>query len=235
MFRNAFFSSTALAVSLVLSASAYAADPVVTDPVPFAQPDADRFCGPYAGIQAGYTWGDTEWSGLDTTYIGSGNSYLDAGKHDGISGGLYAGCNFTHNSWLAGVEADVNLLGAGYDNSWYSTVRIRGGKTFGDTLVYATGGLAFGQVDLISQANDQIKNGLSMGMYYLDKPVAVGWAAGLGVEHWFGEKVSWKTEYLYMDLGEVTSYGIQAGQTRIENLSADYKSHTVRTGIAIHF
>jgi outer membrane immunogenic protein len=231
MLNNALLTSSALAVSLVLSASAFAADPVVAiDPVPtpVAQADSDRFCGPYAGVQAGYAWGDFDASGM--MYFT--DDYLDSGKNDGVSGGLYAGCNFRMGSWLAGVEADVNLLGAGYGNSnWYGTVRLRGGTTFGDTLVYATGGLAMGQLDLIS-GNPYLAPMLNYNPYaVIDTPVAFGYAIGAGVEHWFSDKMSWKTEYLYMDLGEVTSFSMSG----MEQLATDYKAHTIRTGIAIHF
>jgi len=231
MLNNAILSSSALAVSLVLSASAFAADPVVAiDPVPApaVQPDSDRFCGPYAGVQAGYAWGDAEFGGQMGPMI---DYYLDDGKNDGLSGGLYAGCNFRMGSWLAGVEADANLLGAGYDNNWYATLRVRGGAAVGDTLFYATGGLALGQIDMVS-GNPMLAPMLDNNPYAsVDTPVAVGYAVGAGVEHWFGDKVSWKTEYLYTDLGEVTSFSMSG----MEYVTSDYKAHMVRTGIAIHF
>src|SRR5690606_26859677 len=105
------------------------------------------------------------------------------------------------------------------------TLRLRVGPTNGTTLLYATGGVAFGQIDM-STPSGWIGGGLDV-----DVPVAFGWTVGAGIEHWFSDRVSWKTEYLYLDLGEVGTVSVSG----TEALSSEWEAHTVRTGLAVHF
>lgn len=159
---------------------------------------------------------------------------LEQGKNDGFQGGLYAGCNFRSGSFLLGFEGDINLMDVGYGDNWYATLRLRAGHSFGNTLIYGTGGLAVGQVDMISGNPIATELMAMSSSYYVDKPVATGWAAGAGVEHWFNDRISWKAEYLYVDLGEVTRFGMNAGY-EMDMLRVDWKAHTVRTGVALHW
>lgn len=231
MLKKASIASSVLALSLALSSHALAADlngpsyagsmkDDFTAPEQF-EPASDRFCDFYTGVQAGYVWDTTKYSGLQTGY----DQYLEQGKNDGVLGGLYAGCNFRRDAFLWGVEGDVNLVGVGYGDSWYSTLRGRAGATLGDTLLYATGGLAFGKVDMFS-GHHMLQHSLNV-----DTPTAVGWTLGGGIEHWFSKKVSWKVEYLYMDLGKVSTLkGFLP-----DDIDADWRAHTVRTGVAVHW
>lgn len=229
---------TALAV---FSFPAFAADPIVDNgvyaPVPVVQAESKGFCDAYAGVQAGYVWGEAEYSGpIAQMYENNPYQYFSSGKNDGATGGLYAGCNFNQpGPFVWGVEGDVNLMGksGGGHQDWYGTLRLRAGSNIGQTLIYATGGLAFGQIDAINNGDATLKMMIDNGMYSIDTPLTAGWTVGGGVEHWFSDKVSWKTEYLYVDLGKVTTMANTYNGSN--DLEAKWNAHTVRTGIAIHF
>jgi outer membrane immunogenic protein len=56
------------------------------------------------------------------------------------------------------------------------------------------------------------------------------WTAGVGAEYAFAPNMSWKTEYLYVDLG---GFDCTACGAPVPNV--DFKSHIVRTGVNVRF
>ncbi len=84
-----------LATCALLAGPASAADPV--DPVIFADPVAGHdWSGPYAGLHAGWGWGNSDWlftnSGLPTSP-----------NIDGFVGGGHLGWNWQNGVWVFGV------------------------------------------------------------------------------------------------------------------------------------
>ena len=78
--------------------------------------------------------------------------------------------------------------------SWFATARGRVGYAFDRFMPYITGGAAFGDVEakvnpLALSASD----------------IRVGWTAGAGLEYAFLGNWTAKIEYLYMDLGTLSS------------------------------
>ena len=76
-------------------------------------------------------------------------------------------------------------------------MRGRVGYSFDNILLYATGGLALGQVEYVFELNWPDINGFARGE---SSKLAVGYTGGAGVEIAFGQW-SLKTEYLFYDLG----------------------------------
>ena len=146
----------------------------------------------------------------------------------GFTGGGQAGYNFRTGNIVLGVEGDVTYTDIDFTGHFdrifvfpcctdvvastvhqslnsLSTVRGRLGYAFDNVLLYATGGLAVGQVEyefkyhfpdfgapgVTGTANDR-KSGLELG-----------YTAGAGVEVGFGTW-SLKTEYLFYNLGDET-------------------------------
>jgi len=155
-----------------------------------------------------------------------GNAY--EANSVGFTGGGQAGYNFRTGNIVLGVEADVTYTDIDFTGHFdrifvfpcctdvvastvhqslnsLSTVRGRVGYAFDNVLLYATGGLAVGQVEyefkyhfpdfgapgVTGTANDR-KSGLELG-----------YTAGAGVEVGFGAW-SLKTEYLFYNLGDET-------------------------------
>jgi len=83
---------------------------------------------------------------------------------------------------------------------WLASFRGRMGLAIDNTMVYVTGGLALGGVKNSYSVNNF--NDLDQGTA---RKTAVGWVAGVGVEHRFTRNWSIKGEYLHYDLGTYTS------------------------------
>jgi outer membrane immunogenic protein len=144
---------------------------------------------------------------------------------NGIIGGGQFGYNWQlRGGWLFGLEADFQ--GSGEKGSgavtcsacsddgtpiianlsqkldWFGTARARVGVLPSpDALLYLTGGLAYGKVDVSGNAvgNFNLTNVILPGA----SSTKAGWTAGVGFEARIVGNWTWKLEYLYMDLGSV--------------------------------
>jgi outer membrane immunogenic protein len=146
---------------------------------------------------------------------------------DGFIGGGQIGYNFQLNKWLVlGVETDFQgtdieghdrrqpfdditgatalgdpavFLEAHERIQWFGTARGRiGFAPICKLLIYATGGLAYGNVDYSAQTN------FDDGTTYSNKfsETNLGWTVGGGFEWALNHHWSVKAEYLYYDLGD---------------------------------
>lgn len=139
----------------------------------------------------------------------------------GFTGGGQAGYNWQSGRFVAGFEADINFSGIN-DSSfinrpvaaplagnfihsetdklqWFGTFRGRAGFTVTPSfLLYATGGLAFGQVKSASAVAFTATTDVYAGS--LDE-TRFGWTVGAGGEWMIAPKWSIKAEYLFVDLG----------------------------------
>jgi outer membrane immunogenic protein len=133
-----------------------------------------------------------------------------------FGGGGQIGYNWQSGNYVFGLEGDITGVagnggktisttgrGKNFSSSitWLSTLRFRTGLAVGDTLVYATGGLAVGEVK--NALNFQF-NGYSVSQ----SQTRVGWTIGGGVEHMLWDH-HWTVglEGLYVDLGQSTVNG----------------------------
>jgi outer membrane immunogenic protein len=91
---------------------------------------------------------------------------------------------------------------------WFGTVRGRVGYTSGPTMVYLTGGLAYGDVErsgnvagITLNPNGSTRNAFTGS--YNNSTTKVGWTVGIGGEGKLTAHPGWsvKGEYLYVDLG----------------------------------
>ena len=230
--------SLALAAIAVVSAqSALAADlprAVTKAPALVAVPS---WTGWYAGLNAGYGWGG-EAVGISgdpaLLTIGIPNGVVPAtiaDKPKGFIGGGQVGYNYQINQWVLGVEADLQwsdikrqqtILTAtpGFPPfrtsdeqklDWFGTLRGRLGYVpSAPWLIYATAGLAYGQVSLsgysaLNFPGLPICTGTYCGTGSLSE-TQLGWTAGAGVEYALNRAWSLKAEYLYYDLGTVSLF-----------------------------
>ena len=88
--------------------------------------------------------------------------------------------------------------------NWYGTVRARLGWATGPLLLYATGGLAYGKVELSSNFDVAFPPTAIPGSLDLrTSPVKTGWVAGGGLEYKLLPNLTLNLEYQYVDLGTV--------------------------------
>lgn len=132
-------------------------------------------------------------------------------------GGGQIGYNWQNGNFVGGIEVDGSALGAGgkaqvygfYDSpnvsnkiSWLSTVRGRTGLAVGNTMVYATAGLAIGGVK-----NSFVTPGdsCSSSDSFCESKTRVGFAVGGGVEYMMNRNWTLRLEGLFVDLGRSTA------------------------------
>jgi outer membrane immunogenic protein len=198
-----------------------------------------NWSGFYIGVNAGY--------GFDNSNIGSRlgtaiDPSLDLSPAGGFGGGQI-GYNVQRANLVFGLETDIQ--GSGISDSktltaatsnalsaslnlktsldYFGTVRGRAGYAFDRTLVYATAGVAYGQIT-DGAGISAAWAGQTLGAASDSKSVdAMGYVVGAGVEHKFSTHWSAKAEYQYIDLGQDS---VWAKATK-----EDFAVSTVRIGL----
>lgn len=229
-------------------APAIAADMPVKAPIYKAAP-LYNWTGWYGGVNLGYTWGPWETVGPFVSPAGAADLNVD-----GVLGGLQLGYNWQFgNPWLVGIEIDAQLSDARDQTNvffpgavfgaiaipataitnewslpWFATVRGRFGAVVLDRrlLIYATGGLAVGEVKYRLRG---VPPTLFDGT---DREVRVGWTAGAGLEYAYLNGWTAKVEYLYIDLGTANLGG---GLPPFTDNVTDVTNHVVRLGLNRRF
>ena len=173
-------------------------------PIYAAQPFS--WSGFYLGIQGGYGFGQTD---AVSAPFGTGFNQTYSYDTSGFLGGAHAGFNWQASQLVLGLETDIEAsniggtgfgsLGAGHRTNidWLGSLRARLGYASGNTMYYATGGLAYGGVSIDKSAG----RGLEPFASYSD--MRTGWTLGAGVEHAFTPNITARIEYRYTDLGGV--------------------------------
>lgn len=195
---------TTIALSFVTMTAAIAADlPVRPAPAtPYLAPaPVNTWSGFYFGLNSGYGWGRArfELPGVATSSSFDGNG--------GILGSTL-GFNLQGGPWVFGLETDINVnwfkgtvdavppcSSCELSSRWFGTFRGRGGYDFNGWLLYATGGLAYGDI----RVSDTFGNVASR--------TGVGWTVGGGIEYAFDRTWSGKLEYLYLAYADETGFG----------------------------
>jgi len=183
---------------------------------------------------------------------------------NGFTGGLTVGYNQQFNQFVAGVEADFNYLSGrsrgdftntlpvlvpgagagphtvtvsrGNNNHFFGTVRARLGFAIDRTLLYATGGLAYGgnndsgSIIFTNGAGTQFAN------FTTSDSNRIGWTLGAGAEYAFTNNITAKLEYLYVDLGgRNRTYTDAANPGYTFTGGNGNKFHVVRAGLNYKF
>jgi outer membrane immunogenic protein len=171
----------------------------------------------------------------------------DSNKLKGVIGGVQAGYNWQTANFVFGIETDIQAsaqkgsqifnatfplpIFAPFDRSsataqytekllWFGTLRGRAGVTIDKLLVYATGGLAYGEVSTDGSMTTSGGNangfppncppgGFVPGCAlagWSNHVTRAGWTVGAGFEYAIAATGwSWKVEYLHVDLGRATT------------------------------
>ena len=210
--------------------------------------------GFYVGANAGYSWGSgaVTYNEAGLGEIGLPTSIPGSSNLDGAIGGGQIGYNFQlNNSWVTGLEADLQLAdekgssnfsyGADIEGvtgtlnsriDWFGTVRGRLGWLFSPTtMVYATGGLAYGRVSASGFFTPNFGDRWSFDQAATN----FGWTAGAGIEGAFPNSPNWtwKIEYLYLDLGSLSGSG--ESEYGPYTWNAKFTDNILRVGGSWHF
>jgi outer membrane immunogenic protein len=179
-------------------------------PAPAALVFPYAWTGTYVGVNAGYG------ASLNThrptcTPACASTPALDTDS-DGFVGGGQIGYNQQIGRYLVGIEADLQYTDLGrtvrgtapgataYSATqrldYLGTLRARVGIVADRVLVYATGGLAYGDV---RDAQTTVFPGATFSVASTE--TEVGYAAGAGIEYGFTPNLTGRAEALYFDLG----------------------------------
>jgi len=191
--------------------------------------------GFYVGANFGYGWGnaDTDFDPLPdaATFFDLVPQSLNPDP-DGFIGGGQIGFNWQlGRHFVIGVESDfqgsdmegdesrgpiVDITGAVVNADSFLTAHERM-QWFGSTrgrlgfspacrwLIYATGGVAYGNVDFSANTNYGTPAALFATYPTSFTETELGWTAGGGIEFAIGHHWTVKAEYLYYDLGNESS------------------------------
>jgi outer membrane immunogenic protein len=231
-----FLASIAVAVSI--ATPTLAADMPVKAPPPVAA-TVFNWTGFYLGAHVGYGWGRTTIHDIDDFCLGAGvcpTPSVDY-RFRGVIGGVQAGYNWQSGNLVIGAEADVSWSGMSRtiafrppgpaflttDIDWFGTGRLRLGYAFDRSLLYATGGAAFVDLENTMQQTPSLARASA---------VKWGWTAGGGWEQSFAPNWSVKAEYLFVEVEKTRASIAPPGIGRFE---WDNHFHIVRLGLNYRF
>ncbi len=212
---------------------ASAADlPTSKGPPVYAPPPPPIFTwtGVYLGGQLGYQWGTASAFVPGGAFAGG---YPNSNAN-GITGGGHVGYNYQMGQFVAGLEGDVNGSSYRGNNTFggltYSTrepvdgsIRARVGVAWDRALIYATGGVAFGD----------FTNSYTTG-FGTDSlsSTRVGWTVGGGIEYALDNNWSIRAEYRYTDFGRFSEYSPTALVSTVSQRETDNR---VQVGFSYKF
>lgn len=183
--------------------------------------------GFYAGVNGGYGWGTL------TREPAAGGPETETNS-DGFQFGGQAGYNMDMGGFVIGGEADLQWSNIGYTEDipgvgsfesgidFYGTIRGRAGMSFGAVMPYVTAGFAAGHGSASVTDPGNVRTSQSANH--------VGWTVGGGLEAKATDNISFKAEYLYVNLGSQTYNGLPTG-----NIDVTQNFSVVRAGLNYKF
>ncbi len=160
----------------------------------FTTASSSRLDGLIAGAQAGYNWQPSGWLfGFETDIQATSQQAAPAYVCPG------AICNST----ITDVDTPVTVT-HDYRLDWFATMRGRlGASVTPDTLVYATGGVAFAGIWHVGTVFDS--TAVIAPLFDISHGTRIGWTAGAGVESRLTGNWTAKIEYLHLDFGSAST------------------------------
>jgi outer membrane immunogenic protein len=224
----------AVTLSILAAGSAVAADLPQAMPPPPQAPAAYvatvapiyNWGGFYFGINGGYGFGNSHWTG----------GAAPSGSFDtsGFVVGGTAGYNYQFDDFVLGLETDLDyapISGNGpggfcanctTSSTWLGTTRARLGYAVDRVLYYGTLGAAYGDVTATA-------NGVG------NSSTQFGWTAGGGIEAAIAGNWTARIEYLFVDLRNgscTTACGTALG---FASQSVGFDESVIRAGVDFKF
>jgi outer membrane immunogenic protein len=172
----------------------------------------------YKNLAAPYSWTGFFASPLinyqSANFHGLGGRLLK--QANGVTLGGEAGYNFQAGQFVLGPAADLSYsfmqagsnglgpLGTKADIGFVGSVRARAGFAIDRFLIYATGGIGFGEV--------QVKNRLS---FVSTSQIESGWTAGGGVQYLWSNDSILQLEYRRLSLDNQNFFALPYGRSKV--------------------
>ncbi|MDA4844740.1 outer membrane protein [Hoeflea poritis] len=231
----------AAAASLMLLVSAQAADVIVEEVVVApAPPPPSNWTGFYAGLHAGYGWGNSDWSFQPGSFWSNPPVTGGSTSPDGFIGGGQVGYLHQNGDLVFGV--DISASYADLDDTiaspafpafdtWQTEIdflalaQLRAGYAYDKWLIFAQGGYAGAHAEATGTA--------LFGFGASDSNWHNGWTVGGGVLYKPGQNWSFGAEYNYIDL-QSQNYNMSVfGGNDPASISHDI--HAVKATLNFHF
>jgi outer membrane immunogenic protein len=203
---------------------------------------AQSWTGTYGGVSGGYGWGHSDQTDPGLINLPVPPINTDDG-HYSVNGGLLGGTlgyNLQKGPWVFGLEGDLSwadIAGqsavcgpttatphpCGTKLDALGTFRGRVGYAAGangNWLLYATGGVAIGDVHAWDSSTPASGNDWR-----------AGWTVGAGVETSFAPNWTAKLEYLHVDLGNGQIFNVVPGVPE----SVSFRADIIRAGVNYRF
>ena len=217
----------------------------------------------YIGGRFGFGFGgtDTQVNPLpDPVSFGALMPTTLESSFGGPFGGVYAGYDQQYGQLIAGIVADFNwgnvtssersspiiqnngtpfsvssFIDSNQEIEWFGSLRGRAGVQLNRIVLYATGGLAYGNVTYSALTRFPPVGDFEYPAYLSD--TKWGWTLGGGLEVAITDCLTWKIEYLYYDLGSESFVANPVPANPPFQVSYDWETtfHTINTGLAFHF
>jgi outer membrane immunogenic protein len=197
----------------------------------FATSASPNLDGAIGGAQAGYNWVAGIWlAGIE----GDLNYSVQRAKLNVVCPGAIC------NPALIGVVGDPSVIANFEDGQkleWFATLRGRVGMTVTpDAIAYVTGGLAVGEVMTAGTVFGFDPFGNPVNTIVSSHNTKAGYAVGGGLEGRVVGNWTAKIEYLYLDLGTLTTIPATApGATTAAAFTSRITDNLLRVGVNYKF
>ncbi|MDY8111070.1 outer membrane beta-barrel protein [Fulvimarina sp. 2208YS6-2-32] len=238
-------------------------------PMMDVMPVASGWTGLYVGVQGGGAFNPEDPDNVTLSpngfaFQGSAiqrafGSNFDSNFDSSFIGGAHIGYDYQIDQIVLGVIADLNALDVTRSSNadsntpafyrtnrnldYLGTVRARAGYLVTPSaLAYATGGLAYGEVDYSFSTNSPAALGNNPRAIVSEDEDDFGYTVGGGMEVKFTENMSFGAEYLYTNLGGSGSTRLSGGPfaggvngSTDFDVNDDFDFHTVTAKISYKF
>jgi outer membrane immunogenic protein len=218
--------------------------------------------GAIGGVEGGYNWqAASNWIlGIEADFQASGENASGNTHQNSITPDSF-GFGFSNGSSASGAVNISQSISQSVSLLWFGTVRGRVGYTIWPTMMlYGTGGLAYGRVNESVSASSNFsvpvtttgavsvvsQVATSSTGAVVSLPIAanqgfeaavtkIGWTLGGGIEGVVpNTHVTWKAEYLYMDLG-TANYTFNSLGLGTITVSTHFTDNIFRVGLNYQF
>ena len=184
--------------------------------VAMAEP-REQWSGFYTGVTLNYASGDSDVLGNRFTF--NQNQALNRVNHayQGVGGGGFIGWNYRNGNRVFGGEFSLSVADLesqvvfNGDNDidqveiqWSGDFVGRYGVIFGNTLVYAKGGVSFARIRNIG--GDVNGGALTLSDAHIQNDLTFGPTLGVGAERFFSKNWLLRLEYSLTDFGNFTQF-----------------------------
>ena len=210
-------------------------DTVFSDPATagqlFATNGSRKLEGAIGGAQGGYNWvAGNMLAGVEADL-----------NYSGQRARMRAGCpGEVCNPALVGVASDPSVLALsdqGQKLEWFATLRGRLGATVTPgALAYVTGGLAVGEIMTAGTVFGFDGDGNPVNTIVSSHNTKAGWTVGGGIEGRLAGNWTARLEYLYLDLGTVSTVPTPAANATVATaFNSRVTDNIVRAGLNYKF